>query len=207
MKLLLKLLLVMIPVSYASVAVAQIHPCSVLGPGEIVVGEQVNGSLHTLLCDYDKNRIKNKGRNRISSKNNDASGGSSGNSNSNSNSNSNASAPLAPEKWAPRYGALAFAYDSAGSNSVLGTAGNETSQDAATSAALQSCKSQGGYSCRILFAYRNECVASVWGEKSAVYGDGETEGKAIQKAMNACHKHNGRCRVRYSSCSLPARVQ
>jgi hypothetical protein len=185
--------------NYAVMATAQVHPCSTLGPGEIVVGEQINGSLHTLLCDYDKgssDKGRGRGRNRTGSRS----------ANEDNADNGNTSAPP-PEKWAARYGALAFAYDSAGNNSVLGTAGNETSQAAANSAALQNCKSQGGYSCRILFAYRNECVASVWGEKSATYGDGATEGKAIQKAVDACHKHNSHCRVRYSSCSMPVRVQ
>jgi hypothetical protein len=110
--------------------------------------------------------------------------------------------PLPPQ-WAARWGAIA-------TNSAHGSAGagfNQPNREAAEQAALAECQSNGGSACKVEISYGNACVAMAAGDTGHNAKAGPTIENASQAAMKVCSDADTNCRVAYTSCSLPVRIQ
>lgn len=114
-------------------------------------------------------------------------------------------APQAPAmRWLPAYGAIALDVPMG----FLGSVTNLPSQSQANVAALQDCRAKGGTDCHLALSYGNECAAMVISDPGFNVTPGETLDIAQKKAMKEC-TDGGRknCRVYYTACSLPKRLQ
>lgn len=110
--------------------------------------------------------------------------------------------PIGPQ-WASRWGAIV----SDGSGTYGIAAGAETKSDA-KHRAMEDCQQRGGKSCKLQFAYKNQC-AVVASTTSRSFSQGAaTVELATSMAMDQCQKSGGgECWVYYTGCSLPVRVQ
>lgn len=112
--------------------------------------------------------------------------------------------PPPPPRWADQWGAIAT--DSA--NGILGTATNLPSRSSAENAALADCQSKHGSTCKIQLSYGNQCAAMLVGAKVYNTNAGDTADEAIKKGIKMCTDAGDTlCRVYYSACSLPQRIQ
>lgn len=112
------------------------------------------------------------------------------------------SAP-SPMRWADRWGAIA-----ADKNAVYGIVVDMTSKGEARKAAIAECKRRGGDDCDVLLAYNNQCAAVAAGNSVSRIRSRAYEEEAIAAAISDCEAAGeGACRVYYSGCSLPVRVQ
>ena len=109
-----------------------------------------------------------------------------------------------PPAWASRWGAIAD--DGAG---LFGMSANEVSKKNAEKAAVSQCKERGGSQCSVYMTYTNQCIAMAASEANSNTARAPDEESAKQNSVEGCIKgSNGKeCRVYYSACSLPARVQ
>ena len=102
--------------------------------------------------------------------------------------------------WQDRYGAVASDRKSAG-----GVAQNMDSARAARKRALQQC---GNQDCKVKIVVRNACLAVAWGGGVSGYGNGGSLAMAEEDAFKNCRASGGSdCKLDYSACSLPMRVQ
>jgi len=108
-----------------------------------------------------------------------------------------------PQRWQDHWGAIAT-YEPNGS---LGAVTNMPSQSGAENAALASCQSKHGSTCKIQLSYRNQCAAMVVGGKFFNVNPGATVDEATQAGMDTCRTYANDCHVYYSACSLPVRIQ
>ncbi|MGO1072778.1 DUF4189 domain-containing protein [Lysobacter sp. CA199] len=117
------------------------------------------------------------------------------------------SAPNA--KWARRFGAVA--YDPV--TGAVGVSSEEKSKRKALNAALAHCKSKGGAACAKNIEYFDQCVASATGPGTSggfvfTSASAAEEGQASTYAMEDCKKAGTTsCKIFYSGCSYPERVQ
>jgi hypothetical protein len=106
--------------------------------------------------------------------------------------------------WASRWGAIAI---DSGTSSV-GISENQTNKSAASAEALQRCASKSdSQHCEVELAYYNQCAALAWGTKYFGKGRAETIAQAQSLALRSCQEGASDCKVVYSACSLPVRVQ
>ncbi|WP_189441119.1 DUF4189 domain-containing protein [Rhodanobacter panaciterrae] len=112
--------------------------------------------------------------------------------------------PSTRPQWADRWGAIA-------TDSMTGSLGAVTgmsSEAVAQQAALSDCTEKGGTRCKPQTSYRNGCAAMVIGDREFNVGSAATMSEAIQSGMKVCtDAGNTSCRVYYSACSLPVRIQ
>lgn len=109
-----------------------------------------------------------------------------------------------PQVWVNYWGAMV----SDDSKGALGVASDKQSEAKAWQAAKQDCLAKGGLNCTKLISYENECIAMAFGEKTYSFATGKTEEDASRKANGKCVAHgNLNCRIYYSACSLPFRIQ
>lgn len=106
-------------------------------------------------------------------------------------------------RWEDRWGAIAFDPSNAG----IGVASGMTSKRKAKSAALAHCKEKGGNGCRIDLVYYNQCGVIAWGEAYATTAGAGTVERASEVGLQLCEQQTKKCRIVYSDCSLPVRVQ
>lgn len=105
-------------------------------------------------------------------------------------------------RWQDRFGAIAV-------DSKTGSAGwmsNARSKQDAYKGAIDDC---GGGGCEVRIQVRNGCVAAAWGGGISSYAAKASLQEAEAVAMGKC-KNNGTgavCKLQYSACSLPVRVQ
>ncbi|WP_458070047.1 DUF4189 domain-containing protein [Rhodanobacter sp. BL-MT-08] len=107
--------------------------------------------------------------------------------------------------WADRWGAIAI---DSGTSSV-GVSENQTSKSAASAESLQRCASKSNSQhCKLELAYGNGCAALAWGATNVGFANDETQTKAQNSAMETCQANGSSgCKIVYSACSLPVRVQ
>ena len=106
--------------------------------------------------------------------------------------------------WSSRWGAIAV--DS--NTSSVGISENQTEKSAASAEALQRCESKSdSQHCEVELAYYNQCAALAWGTKYFGKGRAETKAQAQSLALRSCQEGASDCKVVYSACSLPVRVQ
>lgn len=113
--------------------------------------------------------------------------------------------PVAPPiRWADRWGAIAVAKK----NPVVGVAANAASKHDAHRAALNDCQVRGGLGCKVQIEYTNQCSVLVVAGSQYNAARAATIEEATSIGMKICQEGNiQECRVYYSGCSLPVRVQ
>lgn len=120
--------------------------------------------------------------------------------------NPTAPTPPPPVRWADRYGSIVFGVDSKG-DGILGTSKDKTTSRDANDAAIQNCTSQGGHACKVALTYHNQCVATASGVTASRSASAPTLEKAIQVATEDCNAVSRECKVYYTACSMPVRIQ
>jgi hypothetical protein len=109
----------------------------------------------------------------------------------------------APPKWETRWGAIATDAEHA----KLGVVIAASNKRMAELGALEDCKNKGGSNCKLQLSYYNQCAAMVVGDRVMNTGSAATLEEAKQMGLSECQKDDSNCRVYYSGCSLPERVQ
>lgn len=112
----------------------------------------------------------------------------------------NAAAPQ--ERWADRWGAIATDAD----NAKLGAVVDMASGKQAKRAALKACKDQGGINCTLDILYYNRCAVLVTGDNVYTVSSAATIDEATKSGFIKCERDDVNCRVYYSDCSLPVRM-
>lgn len=119
------------------------------------------------------------------------------------------SGPQVPqERWINRYGAIAYDPDTG----KVGVANDMTSKRKAASTAIGQCRSKGGQACKVNIDYFNQCAAFVYGGLGEVVdyasSTGGSQGEAENRALTRCKTAAGvECKIFYSACSYPQRIQ
>ncbi|WP_414674525.1 DUF4189 domain-containing protein [Luteibacter sp.] len=108
-----------------------------------------------------------------------------------------------PPLWQSRWQAISTDVDKA----VLGKSIDTATQKDAEKLALQDCQTQGGTNCKIAISYGNGCVALAAGDVLVSTGSGASKPEAEQRAIGKCATGAKDCRVYYSACSPPVRIQ
>lgn len=109
-----------------------------------------------------------------------------------------------PARWDDAWGSIA-SYVPKG---ILGFSTGQPTKQQAVIAALQDCHAKGGADCSIELTYGNQCAAVVVGNPDFGAFAAPTPGDAAKKAMKSCiDGGNTNCRIVYSACSLPHRIQ
>lgn len=117
-------------------------------------------------------------------------------------SNSSPQQPITQQvNWASRWGAIAISYGAGHSGSA---AGQESSHDA-KHLALRNCNVNGTTDCKVALTYRDQCAALAWGGGFSAPASAATIEEASLLALHSCGA--GECKIVYSECSLPERIQ
>ena len=107
---------------------------------------------------------------------------------------------VSSERWRDSY--AAFAFDKA--TGMVGSAKGFPSKRAALNAAISDCGRSG---CQVGVWVRNSCLAVVWGQ-AMWFETGDDDLVAETKAIKNCNDSGeSGCKVFYSACSLPVRIQ
>lgn len=101
-----------------------------------------------------------------------------------------------------RWGALVFGMDKTASGSVVGF----PTKIGAINAATEKCRLQGAKVCELQTAYYNQCIAVAWGNESHTINSAAGELEARSRALTSCESITGGCKVVYTACSYPERV-
>ncbi|MCU4638996.1 DUF4189 domain-containing protein [Acinetobacter courvalinii] len=112
------------------------------------------------------------------------------------------SASPPPPVWATRWGAIA----TDGPTASLGAVVDMRSKRQAEKAALTECRAKGGKKCEVDLAYYNQCAVMVTGDNSYLSQGAVSKEEATRIAMQKCQAKDVNCRVYYSGCSMPVRV-
>jgi len=113
-----------------------------------------------------------------------------------------APAPI-PQRWLDKWQAIATDTQ----KGSLGTAVDVDTADRAESAAMNDCHAKGGDHCEVQISLRNGCVSLVIGNTLMNTKGAPTQVEADRRALSKCQEEDKSCRVLYSACSLPVRVQ
>jgi len=105
--------------------------------------------------------------------------------------------------WADRWGAIAIDKNTGQAGTVI----NHSSRSEAVDAAMHDCQMHGSPNCKLELAYHNQCAAVAWGEGSYAGASGPTKQNAESIALQDCRKGASNCKIAYSDCSLPVRIQ
>lgn len=111
-------------------------------------------------------------------------------------------APQPRAIWADRWGAIATDAESGS----MGTAEGKASESEAKKIAAAFCESDGSKRCGIRLTFHNQCAAMAWGDGKAGYSASPTSEQAERLAVKECG-HGDACKIIYSQCSYPQRVQ
>jgi len=108
------------------------------------------------------------------------------------------------EIWKDRWGALA----ADGIRGTLGVATGMADPKSAKNAALLDCKAKGGIDCDVSTPFRNGCQALIVNAATYHFSTDVTEEKANSSGVAACQSRGLKnCRVYYTTCSPPIRIQ
>ena len=117
--------------------------------------------------------------------------------------NEDAQSQASMVRWETRWGAIATD-DTKG---IVGAVKNAKSKRTANKAAIQQCKSNGGgKNCEVTLSYYNQCSAIAWGDTSRGAAGRSGADSAIKAALEVCSKRTTNCKIVYTGCSLPERV-
>ena len=109
----------------------------------------------------------------------------------------------APAVWEDRWGAVAIDFSADASGSIS----NSPTENRANRSALDDCASQGGNNCKIVLTYHNQCAA-ITQSANGTYSSAtaSNKGEAESRVLDKCGDHQT-CRILYSQCAFPVRVQ
>lgn len=113
-----------------------------------------------------------------------------------------ADAPAPRARWVNQFQAIVTDTP----KGILGAGVDRTTPEEAQQAAFADCRAKGGEQCELETTLRNGCLAMALGENTKVILPGDTKLKAETAAMSQCGKHNKKCEVYYSACSLPVGI-
>jgi hypothetical protein len=119
---------------------------------------------------------------------------------------SNGRAAPQPQAWATRWGAIAHDLNIP----TAGVSENEQNKSQAEVNAIRACRNHGGINCHISLVYDNECaaVAQQIGGGGLNSSAAATKEMAERQAIRNCQNFTGAaCELKYSACSLPARIR
>jgi hypothetical protein len=105
--------------------------------------------------------------------------------------------------WETRWGAISVDI----SNGKFGTGKSMLTKKQAEEAASDDCKKEGGKNCVVDLAYYNQCAAVAWGAAFVTTASAESKEQASSRAAETCGERTSACKVYYSDCSFPVRVQ
>lgn len=122
-----------------------------------------------------------------------------------SNPDSSNEIPAAPVPiWKKTWGAIAFSKI----NNAVGVASGLKSKKSAQEAALADCRTAGGGAlCEIGIAYHNQCAAVAWGDSFSNSAGAESAEIASDIALKRCNENSDGCKIVYSNCTEPMRIQ
>jgi hypothetical protein len=121
--------------------------------------------------------------------------------NKNDESSTVPSNPQFAEKWG------AIAIDDTSADTGLGTVSDMPSKRKAEKVALAKCRENGGAACKIKLSYYNQCAAIAWGDTGYNAARAATIEEASEISIRECSVNHAGCKIYYSECSLPVRVQ
>lgn len=105
--------------------------------------------------------------------------------------------------WEARWGAISVDI----SNGKFGAGKSMPTKRQAEKAASDDCEKEGGKNCVIDLAYYNQCAAVAWGATYVTTASAETKEQASSRAAETCGERTSACKIYYSDCSFPVRVQ
>jgi hypothetical protein len=108
-----------------------------------------------------------------------------------------------PPLWSDQWGAIAT--DSA--SGKIGAAENMGTKSLAVNVALNQCHINGGNQCRLLLSYYNQCGVMLVGDSGISFLSAASLEEATQSGIKKCSAFTTHCRIYYSGCSLPVRIQ
>jgi hypothetical protein len=112
-----------------------------------------------------------------------------------------AQAQMGP-RWKTTWGA--FATD--GPSAALGASVGMPNKRKAEKTALAQCREKGGKNCEVDVAFYNQCAVLVTGDSVYNTSHAATVEEASRLGIAECEKEDVNCRVYYSDCSLPVRI-
>jgi hypothetical protein len=109
-------------------------------------------------------------------------------------------------QWQKTWGAIAI--DETVNDGGIGTVTGLPDKQAADGAALAQCRASGGSDgCELLLSYQNQCAVIVSGASYLNTHSAETVELASSSAVLKCSERTTGCKIYYSACSAPTRVQ
>jgi len=105
--------------------------------------------------------------------------------------------------WANRWGAVAIDE----STGDIGVAVNRDNESEAVTNAMHDCGLKGSQHCKLGLAYHNQCAALAWGTHSSTLSNAADQNQAQANALKSCARDAPDCKIIYSACSLPVRIQ
>jgi len=105
--------------------------------------------------------------------------------------------------WQDRWGAIVID-DTSGD---VGLSSARPSKSDAIQAATRDCEARGARQCAVALQYYNSCAALAWGKGVRGTASDNSEEAARSEALKFCTHGGSNCKVVYSGCSKPARVQ
>ncbi|WP_426287923.1 DUF4189 domain-containing protein [Luteibacter sp. E-22] len=118
--------------------------------------------------------------------------------------NAGDAAPPAPKAvWADQWGAIVID-DTSGD---VGVSSSKSSKSDAVRAATHDCEARGASRCSVALTYYNQCAALAWGDGARGTANNPSETEAKADALKSCKEGASGCKVVYSACSAPIRVQ
>lgn len=105
--------------------------------------------------------------------------------------------------WETRWGAISVDV----SNGKFGAGKSMPTKKQAEKAASDDCEKEGGKSCVVDLTYYNQCAAVAWGTAFVTTASAETKEQASSRAAETCGEKTSACKIYYSDCSFPVRVQ
>lgn len=115
---------------------------------------------------------------------------------------SNESIPDPGPQWATRWGAIAV--DNA--KSAWGFFDGASSKRRASKAAVESCKRNGGKTCKVYISYHNQCGALASGDNRITTYRAPESGQAESEALKSCSQKTENCGLIHSGCSYPQKI-
>lgn len=109
--------------------------------------------------------------------------------------------PAPTARWEDRWGAV-----SVDPRGHVGIVTGAVSKSSAEHDALQKCSSSGGTSCDIAVSYYNQCAAIAQKPSGGIMGTSTAPTVSMAKSNALTECGDSSCRVVYSDCSMPERV-
>jgi hypothetical protein len=120
------------------------------------------------------------------------------------NNNASQQSAIPPAKWASRWGAVANSINTG----HAGTSAGERNARDANRIAMQQCGTDTGINdCKVIMTYHDQCAAIADGTHEFAAGAASTVAEASSIAMQSCQKKANDCKIIYTECSLPERIQ